>query len=82
MLLLMLLYYLLSYISLFVAPNVSFAYRAYSVDEYDGPALLTLTLSNPSSTTITIKVFTTDGSATGNHFPCYYNILLQVLIMV
>ena len=51
---------------IFVAPTVSFGESAYTVDEYDGPALLAVILSNPSSTDITVKVLTTDGSAIGN----------------
>ena len=54
-------------VSRFIAPTVIFRYQAYSVNEYDGPAVLTLILSNPSSTTVTIEIFSTDGSATGNH---------------
>ena len=37
----------------------------YNVDEDDGSAQPVLVLSNPSSTDITISVFSTDGSATG-----------------
>ena len=37
----------------------------YSVDEDDGPAQPALILSNPSSTDITVQVFNTDGTATG-----------------
>ena len=55
------------YVSLPVAPAVSFEHPTYSVDEHDGPVLLTMILSNPSSNDVTIKVFTTNGSATGNH---------------
>ena len=53
---------------IFVAPTVSFGESTYTVDEYGGPAFLAVILSNPSSTDITIKVFTTDGSAIGNCF--------------
>ena len=42
-----------------------FNQTAYSVNEGDGPAQPVLVLSNQSSTDITIKVFNTDGSATG-----------------
>ena len=56
----------LSTIILFVAPTVSFGESAYTVDEHDGPALLAVVLSNPSSIDITINVVTTDVSATGN----------------
>ena len=37
----------------------------YKIKENDGPAQPVLVLSNPSSTDITISVFSTDGSATG-----------------
>ena len=42
-----------------------FNQSVYSVDENDGPAQLTMTLSNPSSTVVTVQVTTTDGSANG-----------------
>ena len=65
----------------FIAPTVNFEYQAYSVDEFDGEAMLILTLSNPPSTAVTIEIFSTDGSATGNHvqyqIPYYYNIFFD-----
>ena len=48
-----------------VAPTIDFNQSKYNVDEDDGPAQPVLVLSNPSSTDITISVFSTDGSATG-----------------
>ncbi|XP_065884189.1 uncharacterized protein [Dysidea avara] len=45
--------------------TVNFSRTTYNVDEDDGPAQPVLVLSNPSSTDITVQVFTTDGSATG-----------------
>ena len=39
----------------------------YIVDEDTGPAQLTLVLSNPSSSDITVQVITEDGSATGEY---------------
>ena len=43
--------------------------------------MLTLTLSNPPSTAVTIEIFSTDGSATGNHvqyqIPYYYDIFFD-----
>ena len=42
-----------------------FNQSTYSVDEDDGRAKPVLTLSNPSSTDITIEVTNTDGLATG-----------------
>jgi len=53
------------FMHLTVAPTVNFSQSAYNVDEGDGPAQPVLILSNPSSTDITVSVFSTDGSATG-----------------
>ena len=39
----------------------------YSVNEGDGSAPIGLVLSGPSSTPITVEVFNTDGSATGEY---------------
>ena len=39
----------------------------YSINEDGGPAEIKLALSNPSSSNITVQVFTTDGSATGEY---------------
>ena len=44
---------------------MKFNQSTYNVDEDDGPVQPVLLLSNPSSTDITISVFSTDGSATG-----------------
>ena len=44
---------------------MAFSQSTYSVDEDDGPAQPVLVLSNPSSSTITVQVTNTDGSATG-----------------
>ena len=54
-----------NYISMYVAPTTNFNQSTYNVGEDDGPAQPVLVLSNPSSTDITISVFSTDGSATG-----------------
>ena len=51
----------------FLVCNVRFEQSTYSVDEDDGPAQPVLVLSNPSSTDITVEVFNTDGSATGEY---------------
>ena len=40
--------------------------------------MLTLTLSNPPSTAVMIEIFSTDGSATGNHVP-FSRLLLHSL---
>ena len=56
-------------ISTFVA-NVSFERQTYTVNETDGKVETALVLSNPSSTVVTVEVFTTNGSATGKNY--YY----------
>ena len=48
-----------------VAATVSFAQPTYNVNEHDGKVQPVLVLSNPSSSVITVQVFSTDGSATG-----------------
>ena len=48
-----------------VVPTVKFVRSKYRVSEDKGPAQPVLVLSNPSSTDITISVFSTDRSATG-----------------
>ena len=50
----------------YVAVVVFFNQSAYSVDESDVLYPL-LALSNPSLTDITVQVFSTDGSATGEY---------------
>ena len=49
------------------AITVMFNQTTYSVNENAGPAQPVLVLSNPSSTDITVQVFNTDGSATGEY---------------
>ena len=68
---------------------VEFDHAIYYVDEDDGPAQPTLILSNPSSTDITVQVFNTDGTATGEYCSILinYNVITnmlqeEVLIMV
>ena len=46
---------------------VSFSRSVYSVGEYGGLVQIGLVLSNPSSTNVTVVVFNTDGSATGEY---------------
>ena len=58
--------------SLYVLPillvtSVKFSQSAYSVGENSGMVQITLVLSNPSSTDITIQVTNTDGSANGEY---------------
>jgi len=47
---------------------VRFEQSAYSVDENNGPAQPVLVLDRASSTPITVEVFNTDGSATGEYY--------------
>ena len=51
----------------YTAITVMFSQTVYSVNENAGPAQPELVLSNPSSCDITIEVFNTDGSATGEY---------------
>ena len=44
-----------------------FSLTMYSIDEEGGSAQIELALSNPSSIDITVEVFNTDGSATGEY---------------
>ena len=44
---------------------MSFEQQVYTVNETDGNVQLVLVLSNPSSTNITVVLFSTGGSATG-----------------
>ena len=46
---------------------VSFTILTYSVNEDDGPAQPVLVLSNPSATDITVYLYSTDQSATGEY---------------
>ena len=48
-----------------IAVTVSFAQPTYNVIEDDGKIEPALVLSNPSSSIITVQVFSTNGSATG-----------------
>ena len=45
--------------------TINFEEPAYSIDEYDGAIHPVLTLSNPVSKDITVKIISTDGSADG-----------------
>ena len=49
----------------FAVAAVNFANQVYDVAEGNSLVQLILTLSNPSSYNFTIRVLTTDGSATG-----------------
>ena len=46
---------------------VGFKHSTYSVSENTGPAQPVLVLSDPLSTDITVSVYNTDGSATGEY---------------
>ena len=50
---------------LYIAATVSFEQLVYNVNETDEGVEPVLVLSNPSSSVITVQVFSTDGSATG-----------------
>ena len=56
-----------------IVPTVNFNQSTYNADEDDGPAQPVLVLSNPSSTDITVNVFSTDGSATGKDYTFNFN---------
>ena len=63
---------------------MNFDQSTYSIDEDKGSVQLLLELSGPSETRITIRVFSTDGSATGKDLysltaKYYYNIYLFCL---
>ena len=55
------------YIYCYVAITVMFSETTYNVNEGDGSAQIKLVLSGPSSTTTTVQVFNTDGSAMGEY---------------
>lgn len=55
------------YMSIFIVPTVSFEDLAYNVHEYSELVEPVLVLSNPSKSDIIISVFSTDGTATGEH---------------
>ena len=57
------------------AAAISFEQRIYDVNETDGNLQTTLVLSNPSSSVITVQVFSTDGSATGKQLTISYTII-------
>ena len=55
-----------------VVATISFEQPMYIVDEADGRVEPVLVLSNPSSSVITVQVFSTNGSATGKHLTISY----------
>ena len=52
---------------LFLDVLTMFSQMTYNVSEASGVAKFILSLSEPSSTDITVEVFNTDGSATGEY---------------
>ena len=58
--------YLRNYSIFHIVASSDFDKSVYSVDEGNGVVQVGLVLSDPSSFDITVQVFTTDGSATGN----------------
>ena len=64
----MIMIYIYIYFLIYIAPTVMFEQQIYSVDEDDGLAPPALILSNPSSTDITVQVFSTSVSATGEYY--------------
>ena len=67
----------------YTAATVSFNQSVYTVNENEGPAQITLVLSNPSSSNITVQVSSVSESATGeyttDHYWCinsYYIIII------
>lgn len=53
------------------AYTVSFTQSTYSVGESSGPVMVTLALSYPALTDVTVAVFTANGSATGTDSHVY-----------
>ena len=54
-------------IFILLAIAIQFEQSTYTVDEDDGPAQPVLVLSNPSSTDITVQVFSQDNTAIGKN---------------
>ena len=46
---------------------MGFSESIYHINEDEGPARLTIILSNPLSLSFTVEVLSTDGSATGKY---------------
>ena len=53
------------FIACCLAATVTFSQSTYTIDEDTGAVQPQMVLTNPSSTSITVEVFNTDGSATG-----------------
>ena len=54
-------------LSILIAVIIMFDQTTYSVNEDGGSVQIALVLSRPSSTTVTVEMFNTDGSATGEY---------------
>ena len=59
----------------YIDTTVSFNQSRYSINENDGQARPVLVLTNPSSNEITVQVFSSDVTATGEHLTS-----LQIII--
>ena len=62
-----------------IDPTVSFEQQSYAVNESNGKVESVLVLSNPSSSVITVQVFSTNGSATGKQLTISRTIIEQLL---
>ena len=52
---------------------ITFSQSAYSVDENSGTAQVTVVLSNPLSSDLTVEVINNDGTASGKTFSICMN---------
>ena len=57
----------MTYCLSYTAATVSFNQLMYTINENEGPAQLTLILSNPSSSDVTVQVSDVRGNATGEY---------------
>ena len=62
---------------MFVDITVIFSETTYSVNENAGPTQPALVLSNPSASDVTVEVYHTNGSATGE----YCSILINTIMV-
>ena len=61
-----------------LAVTVMFSQSLYTVDEDAGSIQIGLVLSNVSSTDVTVEVFSTDRSATGEYWSIFSNSILKL----
>ena len=59
--------YLMYIFCMYTDITVMFSQTTYSVNENAGPARPELVLSNPSTSDVTVEVYHSDGSATGEY---------------